>query len=67
MADHEVENEKNMPLMKGSDMVAFNEYEKRLKKWLWQHGNNSSYTAESNPAIAALFMPPIIPANALLL
>mmetsp|Transcript_61999 Transcript_61999/g.128262 ORF Transcript_61999/g.128262 Transcript_61999/m.128262 type:complete len:685 (+) Transcript_61999:408-2462(+) len=67
MADQDVANEKNMPLMQGSDMVAFNDYEKRLKRWLWQHGNNSSYTAESNPAIAALFMPPIIPANALLL
>jgi len=67
MAENETENEKNMPLMKGNDMVSFNEYEKKLKQWLWQHGNNSTYTAESNAQIAALFAPPFIPANALLL
>mmetsp|Transcript_60926 Transcript_60926/g.125535 ORF Transcript_60926/g.125535 Transcript_60926/m.125535 type:complete len:685 (+) Transcript_60926:1329-3383(+) len=63
MAAQENENDKNMPLMKGSDATAFTDYETRLKKWLWVHGGNSFYTIEEDPAFAALFRPAVIPAN----
>jgi len=41
----------------------WDDYENRLKRWLWIHGDASAYTIEENAQMAAIFMPPAVAAN----
>ena len=57
------ENTKEYPNMNGTDFVAFDDYEARLKRWLWTYGNKSNYTAEVDQNLANIFRPALIVAN----
>ena len=61
--EHQYANQKDMPMCNGTELPDFEDYESRLKGWLWIHGKQSSYTAESNPQLAAMWMPAINIAN----
>ena len=57
------EHDKDVPKMKGTTLADWEDYEMQLKRWLWQFGGRSSWTAETDPVIAAIYAPMQIPAN----
>ena len=57
------DNPKEYPEMHGTNMIAFDDFEARLKRWLWTYGDKSNYKAEVNVNMAAIFRPALILAN----